>query len=702
MRNFRLFPSLVVAFSALAVAYPAVALAGDPVPPPAAPAATEPATAKPSTDDPQAIHTASGLVYRDVVVGTGAVATKGATVRVHYTGRLDNGSVFDTSLRREPLEFPLGKGQVIKGWEEGVAGMKVGGVRTLVIPSKLGYGSSGSGPIPPNATLHFDVELVSVDGDENGRAPKVQLKAPDESEAAKPKEVEAKPAADPLLLPTDVAATIGSDDDGKLPGATGQLTQKFGAGFEEARGDYRLRTLPPLWIEHTRGVGTAHEDTQGLYGLLYYRRRAEKKATDAVFPLFFRSREDDSSLVVAGPLVHRETKDAHDNWLAPLYFEGARKDGGYFHAPLLLTTSHWNKESAFTLVGPYFRDRNGTDIDWGIAPFVFHGDNGDTFGGRKSYTVVPPALYYHTENEAEEHRLTVVGPVISEETKDRKIFDVAPFFFDIRGKKKDEHYTTVFPLFHYGHSEDTTTIVAPGVFHRKSPTATTTITPFFSFGTAQRGAIHYTAAGPILPLFFRYRDDDLDYTSTALFPFFFHSSSPRHDALWTPLFFRQNDYGEKKSYWAFPTITGSTDKTGWSFNIHPLVYTGRNEKSTHAVITPLFWDFNSPESRTTIGFPLYWRFADKVEGTTTQVAANTVYHAKRVKGGIDWQFHVLPIFSYGEDPDGYFWNVAFGLAGYSRHGEYGTARALWIPIPVHRPAASAPAAVGGFEPGAHF
>ena len=172
MRNPRLLPSILAACTAIATAYPAVAFAGDPASPPA-PATPDPANAKPSTDDPQAIHTASGLVYRDVVVGTGAVATKGATVRVHYTGRLDNGSVFDTSLRREPLEFPLGKGQVIKGWEEGVAGMKVGGVRTLVIPSKLGYGSSGSGPIPPNATLHFDVELVSVDGDETGRAPKV-------------------------------------------------------------------------------------------------------------------------------------------------------------------------------------------------------------------------------------------------------------------------------------------------------------------------------------------------------------------------------------------------------------------------------------------------------------------------------------------------------------------------------------------------
>ena len=105
------------------------------------------------------------LVYWDLKVGTGAEAKKGRTVKVHYTGwLLENGSKFDSSLDRgQPFEFTLGAGQVIKGWDEGVAGMKVGGKRQLRIPPELGYGFSGQPPvIPGNAYLIFDVELLDV------------------------------------------------------------------------------------------------------------------------------------------------------------------------------------------------------------------------------------------------------------------------------------------------------------------------------------------------------------------------------------------------------------------------------------------------------------------------------------------------------------------------------------------------------------
>ncbi|MBI2339645.1 MAG: FKBP-type peptidyl-prolyl cis-trans isomerase [Deltaproteobacteria bacterium] len=112
--------------------------------------------------------TPSGLKYEDMQAGTGAIATSGKVVSVHYTGWLDNngakGAKFDSSLDRgRPFEFALGAGQVIKGWDEGVAGMKIGGKRTLVIPAALGYGASGAPPvIPPNATLIFEVELLGV------------------------------------------------------------------------------------------------------------------------------------------------------------------------------------------------------------------------------------------------------------------------------------------------------------------------------------------------------------------------------------------------------------------------------------------------------------------------------------------------------------------------------------------------------------
>jgi FKBP-type peptidyl-prolyl cis-trans isomerase FkpA len=114
------------------------------------------------------ITNASGLQYEDSLVGSGPEARAGQSVRVHYTGWLYNngvqGAKFDSSRdRNDPFEFSLGAGMVIKGWDEGVAGMKVGGQRTLVIPPQMGYGARGAGGvIPPNATLKFDVELLEV------------------------------------------------------------------------------------------------------------------------------------------------------------------------------------------------------------------------------------------------------------------------------------------------------------------------------------------------------------------------------------------------------------------------------------------------------------------------------------------------------------------------------------------------------------
>jgi FKBP-type peptidyl-prolyl cis-trans isomerase FkpA len=113
---------------------------------------------------PTMTTTASGLVYEDITVGAGAAAAHGQRVTVHYTGWLTDGTQFDSSKDRgEPFEFHLGKGQVIAGWDEGVAGMQVGGTRKLTIPPQLGYGKRGAGGvIPPNATLVFEVDLVAV------------------------------------------------------------------------------------------------------------------------------------------------------------------------------------------------------------------------------------------------------------------------------------------------------------------------------------------------------------------------------------------------------------------------------------------------------------------------------------------------------------------------------------------------------------
>ncbi|MGA8502063.1 MAG: FKBP-type peptidyl-prolyl cis-trans isomerase [Candidatus Sulfotelmatobacter sp.] len=128
-------------------------------------AARKPNTSAPTKVTGDGVKTDSGLVYWDIRVGNGAEAKEGSHVRVHYTGWLTNGKKFDSSVDAgKPFDFTIGNGEVIKGWEEGVAGMKVGGKRQLRIPPALGYGASGyPGAIPPNATLIFDVQLLNVE-----------------------------------------------------------------------------------------------------------------------------------------------------------------------------------------------------------------------------------------------------------------------------------------------------------------------------------------------------------------------------------------------------------------------------------------------------------------------------------------------------------------------------------------------------------
>jgi FKBP-type peptidyl-prolyl cis-trans isomerase len=117
----------------------------------------------PPAPSANAVTTASGLVYEDLQVGDGAVAKAGDTVSVNYTGWLEDGTKFDSSLDRgQTFDFALGSGQVIPGWDEGVQGMQVNGTRLLVIPPTLGYGSQANGPIPANSTLIFEVQLVGI------------------------------------------------------------------------------------------------------------------------------------------------------------------------------------------------------------------------------------------------------------------------------------------------------------------------------------------------------------------------------------------------------------------------------------------------------------------------------------------------------------------------------------------------------------
>ena len=506
--------------------------------------------------------------------------------------------------------------------------------------------------------------------------------------------------ADPLDMSPEVKESIGSDVVEMPPPAQGDIKRGLKPWYEEARGDYRLRTLPPFWLEHTRGVGTAEgPDRQSLYGLLYYQRRSKRRDADVLFPLGFRFRDDDDSTLAVGPFVHRESPVRHDNWLAPLVFEGRIKNGGYYHMPLLLETSHWSPEGAFTLWGPYFRDRSGTEVNAGLVPFWFHGDNGNE-DARKTYTLVPPLAFYHRTDGLAESSLTVAGPFIHDADPKRTAFDLAPVFFHVWGHPETggvrESHTTVFPVFHYGHTDDRSLLWVPGYLRRVTPDTDTLISPFYSHALTRSGESAFRVGGPVLPLVYDYRDARVDAHAWAIAPLYYQSRSRRGFDVMTPLFASFRDYGVSHTTWVLPSLVHHTDAFGWETDFHPIVYFGRSVNDHHSVLAPLYWDFGGTKYRSTVAFPFVWRFAN--DGNVTQVAVNTVYIERAVKGGADWQFHFAPLFSYGQSPTGYFWNFLFGLAGYERQGEVAKVKALWLPIQVAGPSgppAAAPKQAAG-------
>ena len=498
---------------------------------------------------------------------------------------------------------------------------------------------------------------------------------------------------DPLAIPEPIRDRIGTDHTGEPPPPEGSTSERsYLPMYQERKGDYRFRLVPPLYLEHTRGLDpvtgatTPNTDRESLTALLLYQRRSAKQDADILFPAFWRVRDRQNHVLVLGPLAHREAPYEHDNWLAPLWFEGRRKDGGYFHVLPLLTSSHWNPKSAFTLIGPYFRDRTLSDVDWGIAPLLFHGDNGDLDGARKRYTLIPPLLYFHRSREIDESDLTVVGPVIAEQNAKRSIFDIAPLLFTIRGRPESggvrESHTTLFPLFHYGTSPERNLFILPGYLRRVTTTADTLITPFYTHATTRNRATSLTMVGPILPIYYRSTDVDVGEDGLGIFPLFYRQYSPKGRNFLVPLFGRFERYNVSRTYWIFPNLTYSRDVDGWETDLHPIVYVGREKHSSHTVLAPIFWDFASLKGRTTVGFPLYWRFADTTDGSVTQIAANTLYRERRVSGGTDWQFHLLPLFSYGQSPSGYWWNLLFGLAGFDKDGPTTKIKAFWLPITV--------------------
>jgi hypothetical protein len=507
--------------------------------------------------------------------------------------------------------------------------------------------------------------------------------APTAGEPLMPTGTEPSLPPNPLKMSKSVRARIGTDEflgDETLGRGATTTRHFYGPYYEEQSGRYRLRLAFPLWFERTQPslVDPTKPDRASLFGGLLYDRRAPDHADDILFPVFWNLRDPHAGTrtTIVGPFVNRVAPGEHDNWLAPLYFTGKRKHGGYTLIPPLLTYTHTNAEGGFTLVGPMFCSwkggshcdtRSASDIDFGVAPLYFYGQNVES-----KYELIPPLIHYYRYRDRDLSWLDIWGPYYREHTQKRDMLHILPLYWSIWGK--NERHTTLLPFFHYGWKDKSWLFINPLFLLARGENGEST---FVTWGYARyRGR---TDLDMITPLYWHFRDPDIGLDEQLLFPFLYSRTSPREsNQAFFPFWAHFERYGLREQTWITPFFYHSTDLRGWETNINPIFYMGRDARSTHLVIPPVFWDFASPSGRTTIGFPVFWRFADR--HSVSQLVGNVYYHERQLRNGLDWQIHIFPVFSYGETPDGHWWNVLYGLAGYTRRGDFTQMRTLWIPI----------------------
>jgi hypothetical protein len=317
--------------------------------------------------------------------------------------------------------------------------------------------------------------------------------------------------------------------------------------------------------------------------------------------------------------------------------------------------------------GPACDLRTADEIDFGIAPLYFYGRDDDG-----EYEVIPPLLHYYEYAENGDSETNLWGPFLWQRDREGEVFNIMPIFWRNWGKNHDN--ITFFPLFHYGWEGTSHLLITPLFVEAEGDEGEDL---FATWGYARyRGR---TELDMVTPLFWWYRDPDIGLDTKLVFPFYYQSLSPRVDDLVLfPFYAHVKRPGIRETTWVTPLFQHGHGLSGWHTNIYPIFFMGRDHESTHLVVPPVLWDFASPKSRQTVVFPLFFRFADRT--SVSQLVLNTYYTEEEVRGGTDWEFHFFPALSFGESPEGHWWNILYGLAGYTREGTMSKMRALWIPI----------------------
>lgn len=515
------------------------------------------------------------------------------------------------------------------------------------------------------------------------------------------------PAA-PLTISKTTARIIGSDSDvASLGTPDGAKRQFYGLYYNESAKEYRYRVAFPLWLERKKpasrklnSLGAAEKtlhrgaqkldpapktggglDRASLFAGLYYNRRSPFHQDDIVFPFFWNLRDqaERARTTVVGSFVNRRTKTETDDWLLPLYATGTRADGGYTVIPPLLTYRNRNREGGINILGPGYCKwqggqscdiRTASDIDLGVAPFYFFSQN-----EKRLREVIPPLGHYYRYDAQLLSWTNIYGPYFRRHTEKREMFHLIPFYFSIWGKS--ERHTTVAPLFHYGYQGSANLLITPLFLKSHSAQGHDTLVtlPY----VRHRGD---TQLDMVTPLFWHFRDRRIGLDRKLLLPFFYRNVSPRESTVAVlPFFSFKKRHSISQSLWVTPFFNYRSHLRGFSTAVPPLAFFGKNGHNRHAVVAPLFFDLKNIRSHTTFVPPLVY-FRHKSSDTLSHLLLNVYYHERSYQNGKKWQAHLLPLLSFGRSPNGHFWNILFGLAGYKRQGPESTARVLWFPVPL--------------------
>jgi hypothetical protein len=484
--------------------------------------------------------------------------------------------------------------------------------------------------------------------------------------------------------------------------------------YQETTASSGFRLFFPLYYE--TWDDRAREHALGVLPF-YWRWRGpdELHETDVVLGLYWRYRRPERFTDVAGPLYVSRTTDGYDVGLPPLFMVGADAETDY----QILGLYFWrfaSETSTFALAPPFYYYRAPARLAYGVAPLVFGGET----DGAGYATLL--GLLWHLYDDRTGASTSVVPPLFVDIDENGDwTAGVAPVLFF--GGGEDSAHFTLFPAFHYAQDGEKWRFITPVAWYQDDP----------ENDTSGGGALlyHWWNEGPsyfrtLAPVWFSWGNDDTGehndvigpvyHGSTPVssdwvgFPFWwdFHQYEKSRSFGFMPLFFHHTSlYEERSTTWVFPSFEYSEwprtgpDPEGWAFNLHPIVYVGADGEDSHQVVFPIWWNFDSPDSRTTIGFPLWWDFVDRTDGSrfwtafplvwhssdpdsSLTVAVNTVYTEERQSDGTEsWHFHFIPLFDVGRArPEDLSWSILYGLAGYERRGIYERIQIFWLPIEI--------------------